>query len=699
MPSSAVSNSPSGSRRHLLLQALRAEKQRRRSEATQRFSKWQADPIGFIEQELFGFVWSKQRDICQSVVDNRYTAVKACHGPGKTAIAARIGAWWLSVWPPGQAFLVTSAPTRDQVRALLWREINKVHRAGGLPGRTNQTEWFFDPNEIVGFGRAVRDTDPTAFQGIHARRVLVILDEACGIPRIIWEAAETLITNEDSRFLAIGNPDDPSSAFADACKPGSGYNVITISAFETPNLTGEEVPEWLRPLLVSEIWVEERRRKWGETSPLWTSKVRGEFPDLATDGLIPLGALHDATTRDLPAGEPNEFGVDVARFGDDKTTVYWRRGGVVRRVGELRKRDTMEVAGLVVRLENRLKPTAIKIDDTGLGGGVTDRLNELRFEGKIAAKVVPVIVGSRPTTDIDDEKYAKLRDQLNWTMRDRFIAGNIALLPPIDGLADDPEPLEGLEDLLAEAAAVKYRLTSAGQIAVEPKADMKKRMMGRSPDDWDGLVLAFASPDTGGELILPFQAAEVSADPIRIPGHWPQVAVIHIERRTFTALWAAWDRRNDTIYLTGEYVAPLGELAVHADAVRKRGAWVPILFSPMAAGRSKDEGLRIAHRLDDLRLPVFTVQADFEAGVTDTSARLATQRLKGFTGLQNWLGELQRFRRSEDGKFMSDAVPLMQATALLVRYGTEAGVTENRAASDEAGYDVGDRTRSAVTGY
>jgi hypothetical protein len=88
------------------------------------------DPVGWIEDVCGEFVWSKQREICESVRDNKYTAVKACHGPGKSFIGARIGCWWLNVHKLGDAFLVTSAPSWPQVQAILWREIRRAHRLG-----------------------------------------------------------------------------------------------------------------------------------------------------------------------------------------------------------------------------------------------------------------------------------------------------------------------------------------------------------------------------------------------------------------------------------------------------------------------------------------------------------------------------------------------------------------------------------------
>jgi len=109
---------------------------------------------------------------------------------------------------------------------------------------------------------------------------LVIIDEAGGVPKSIFDAVDAvdaLATNIDARVVAVGNPDDPASHFATICKPGSGWHVETISALDTPACTGEEVPAELLPLLVSPEWVEERKLRWGVTSPIYQSKVLGEF--------------------------------------------------------------------------------------------------------------------------------------------------------------------------------------------------------------------------------------------------------------------------------------------------------------------------------------------------------------------------------------------------------------------------------------
>lgn len=470
--------------------------------ATSEFVQYETTPLAFVDAALGGFLWSKQREILESIVVNRRTAVKSCHDVGKSAVAARAAAWWLSCHEPGEAFVVTSAPTFRQVRNILWREINKIHRRAKLPGRTNQVEWHFD-QELVGFGVSPADADPDAFQGIHARYVLVIFDEACGIAKSLWDAADTLIANDDSRFLAIGNPDDPETQFASVCKPGSGWNVIRISAWDSPNFTSEDVPRWLKPLLISPIWVEEKRRSWGEGSPLWISKIDGEFPETSSDGLVPINKVTEAQHRKSRPESPCELGVDVARFGNNDTIITSRRGYVLRRENKLSKRDTMFIVGEVVRVADRMMPRTIKIDDIGLGGGVTDRLRELKRgdkepcpPGLVKCEIVAINVALPATGKYFDSttRFANARAELNWELRRWFVDGLVSF--------------EGeCSDYLAQGSAIKYHITSSGEVAIEKKEDMAKRLQGASPDSWDSAVLAIARPQTGGTNLLEFMRA------------------------------------------------------------------------------------------------------------------------------------------------------------------------------------------------
>lgn len=429
------------------------------------------DPVGWVKDRAGGFVWSKQVEILESVRDNKYTAVKACHGPGKSACAGMAGSWWIDVHDFGSAFLVTTAPSWPQVQAILWREIRRLHNRADLPGRiTMDCMWHMGEGrsgeELVGMGRKPADYDEQAFQGIHARYILIIIDEACGVPVALWDAVLSLATNENARVLAIGNPDDPSSYFATVCKPGSGWNVIKISALDTPNFTGEEIPEWLAQDLVHPDWVEERKRDWGEESPVYVSKVLGEFPDVSDEYLLSPAMLERAYATNLPGFGSGRYGADIARMGKDKTVVYRNRDGVIRFVDDWGKTDTMKTTGKLAQLLNhypRFIPATI--DSIGVGAGVVDRLRELGLE---------VIGFQGSTRAFRPDKFKNRRSEVYWEFRQAVEDGAYDLDP------DDTK-------LAAELTSIKYWIDSGGRVVVESKEDMRERGL-PSPDRADACV-------------------------------------------------------------------------------------------------------------------------------------------------------------------------------------------------------------------
>ena len=452
--------------------------------------KLRLGPAEFVSEKLGEILWSKQREVAQSVVNHRRTAVKSCHAAGKSFTASRLTAWWLWSHVPGTAFVVSTAPTFEQVRAVLWREIGRAHRKGNLLGRVNQTEWWIG-DELVAFGRKPADADPTAFQGIHAEYVLVILDEACGIDQELWLAAGSLAANDKSRILAIGNPDDPGSHFAQVCKPGSGWNVLQIGYQDTPNYTGEVVPASLTPLLIGPTYVEEMRHDVGEQSGPWMAKVLGEFPEDADDGVVSLSALRKCMKPDQEHAPedllPVELGWDVGA-GGDKSVVRERTGVKAGRVWYPKGADTMAQCGDVIRILEETGATSIKIDSIGIGHGAADRMEELRREGAHRARVIRVNVGEASTKP---HRFPRLRDQVWWEVG-RMLC------------QDEAWDLSEIDDAtVAQLTAPKYALDSSGRIKVEPKADTRARI-GRSPDDADALLLAFYTARGQGAAFLDY---------------------------------------------------------------------------------------------------------------------------------------------------------------------------------------------------
>jgi hypothetical protein len=451
-------------------------------QAADRHTRWAHDPAAWVSERLNGFIWSKQVQIMESVRDNRRTAVRSCHGVGKSDIAARITAWWLDTHPPGSAFVVTTAPTFPQVRAILWRYIRRLHTAGQLPGRVNQTEWLID-EELCAFGRKPSDHDESGFQGIHAEHVLVILDEACGIPPQLWIAADALTTNAGCRMLAIGNPDNPASQFLKVNRPGTGWNVIHISAFDSPNFTGEPVPDELRRVLVGPEWVEEKRREWGEDNPLYRSKVLGEFSLDAPNQVVRQSDLAtcrlDLETPYTPAELlPVELGVDVGGGGDE-TVIRERRG--VRAGREWRARtDRPEViAPMVLMAIRETGATCVKVDSIGVGFGLVGELRNAAARGEHDAQIVAVNVAEAAS---EPKRFANLRAEMWWEVG--------------RGLCErrgwDLSRMDNADTTCAQLLEPRWDVDKTGRIRVEPKEDIIDRS-GRSPDNADALLLAFLS--------------------------------------------------------------------------------------------------------------------------------------------------------------------------------------------------------------
>lgn len=339
------------------------------------WSQYMTDPAGFIEQGLGETIWSKQREILESVRDNKRTAVPACHAPEKSHLAARIVAWWAMCQPVGTSQIVTTATSFRQVRNILWSHIRKLHATHNLAGECLTVEWKMDKS-VVAFGFAPAQYNETALQGIHAPNLLVVVDEAGGISDTIGNALEALMTGGNTRLLLLGNPptDQENSWFERACNSDL-YNTIPISAYDTPNYTGEEVGNCttcpktvpthsVATHLVDQTWVNDVISELGENSSFVTARVKAEFPKGAGNRVIPSTWIEEASNNLNPAHDTRiRLGIDIAADGGDEFVIARADGYTVRIVHASSGADNanaVQVANICLRYIQEAEADALQ---------------------------------------------------------------------------------------------------------------------------------------------------------------------------------------------------------------------------------------------------------------------------------------------------------------------------------------------------
>ena len=469
------------------------------------------DPLKFAQRVLNVRPWQKQREILNAVANNRKVAVRSCNGAGKTFTAAITTLWWLISYD--NAIVITTAPSERQVKELLWREIRRLympHRET-IGGKLTRTRLDFSPTRYAyGFSTNTEDR----FQGFHSGNILVIVDEASGVDEFIYYAIDGILTTQNAKLLMIGNPHGLAGTFYDAFhKNRKQFHTVHISAFDTPafteagitpeNIADMEYPDPVDdpdvipaentvipadagtqgninptpathkiPLgLSTPLWALSTFNEFGPQSSVYQTRVLGQFPEEANDTLIPLRDVEAAVKRPhvvQPDDKPI-MGVDIARFGDDKTVIIVREGMRVTHIEELRKSDLVNTTGRVLTVAKDFNVKNIIVDEVGIGAGVLDTL-------KVDKKYTTTGLNGGARAD-NAEKYANLRAQVFDGLRQRFADGDISI-------PNDPE-------LISQLAALTYRYNARGQLLLESK-DVIKSHGRQSPDKADALAYAFA---------------------------------------------------------------------------------------------------------------------------------------------------------------------------------------------------------------
>jgi len=317
------------------------------------------------------------------------------------------------------------------------------------------------PTEAFISARTSSRERPEALAGIHAENVLLVGDEASGIDEAVYESAAGSMSGEHATTILLGNP-----------TRGSGF------FFRTHNELRDKW--WTRRVSctdsrrVSRDFIEDMAHRYGETSNAYRVRVLGEFPTADDDTLIARELVEGAMRRDVEpsATVPWVWGLDVARFGSDRTVLVKRKGNVVGEIKAWRGLDLMQTCGQVVAMfeeAGREKPEEILVDSIGIGAGVVDRLQELRL---------PVRGINVAEASAMNQSAARLRDDL-WLQVKAWLEKRDCKLPKHD-------------DLLTDLVSPTFTYTSNGKIKVEGKDDMRRRGVA-SPDYADALALTFAS--------------------------------------------------------------------------------------------------------------------------------------------------------------------------------------------------------------
>lgn len=431
--------------------------------------RYAPDPVLFVQEVLGVDPDEWQIGFLRAIAaGHRKISVRSGHGVGKSTASAWAMLWYFMTRSPVK--VVVTAPTSAQLFDAMFAELKRWVLM--LPGplqdlltvKQDRVVFNVAPDEMFISARTSRAEQPEALQGIHSEYVMLVADEASGVPEQVFEAAAGSMSGHNAVTLLLGNPTRSSGFFYDTHnRLSSEWKTFRVSCVDSPRVSGE--------------YVEEMKSRYGEESNAFRIRVLGEFPRSDDDTIIPMELLEQAKQRDVSPSKtvPMVWGLDVARFGSDSSSLCKRRGNTVVEPPRVwRNLDLMQLTGAVVaeyEAQNVAdKPVSILVDSIGLGAGVVDRLNELGLPA------VGVNVAESPSFS-PNQTYANLKAELWYKAKAWFERRDCRI--PDDGR------------LIAELATVRYAFTSSGKTRVESKEDIKKRGL-KSPDCADSFVLTFA---------------------------------------------------------------------------------------------------------------------------------------------------------------------------------------------------------------
>ena len=440
--------------------------------------RWSEHPADFVREvfEVEPDAW--QLDVLEAFPNRQRLAMKACKGPGKTAVLA-----WL-IWN----FLVTrphpkvaaTAVTKDNLDDNLWTELAKWQKRSKLLeaafqwtktrifNREHPETWWASARTWSRSASPEQQADTLA--GLHADYLLFILDESGGIPDAVMAAAEGGLANvvdptrQEAHIVQAGNPTHLEGPLYRACTSEARlWHVTEITSDpDSPKRTPR----------VSVQWAREQIEKYGRDNPWVLVNVFGQFPPSSINTLLGPDDVRAAMSRVI-GRDQYEFaarvlGIDVARQGDDASVIFPRQGRMAFPPLVFRNITGDQGAGHVSRKWIEWDANAAFID--GSGGWATSWVDHLRMLGR---PVMPVEFAGKPNDGRFYNKRAEILFEAAQWVKDGGCLPNV------------PE-------LLTEMTAVTY--TFRGDRFLCEDKDQVKQRIGRSTDYFDAFALTFAQP-------------------------------------------------------------------------------------------------------------------------------------------------------------------------------------------------------------
>jgi hypothetical protein len=425
------------------------------------------DPVLFVREVLGAEPLPYQAEFLEAISSGeRRISIRSGHGTGKSTSASWAMLWYLLMRFPNK--VVVTAPTSGQLFDALFAELKRW--IGELPKpvqdlltvKSDRVELAAAPSEMFISARTSRAETPEALAGVHSDNVLLVVDEASGVPEKVFEAAAGSMSGHNATTILLSNPTRSTGTFYESQTRMSGtWWTRRWSCVDSP--------------LVSDEFVDEMRERYGEESNAFRIRVLGEFPLADDDTIIPFHLVDAAMNRDIEIDKDRRpvWAVDPARFGSDRTAFCKRVGSVITEIKSWRGLDLMQTVGRVMAeyeaLNPSSRPSEILVDSIGVGSGVVDRLREL------GAPVRGVNVAESPSMG---ETYNNLRTEL-WFKTKAWLEDRSCKIPQDD-------------ELLADLTGIRYSFTSSGKMAAESKDQMRRRGL-RSPDLADAVCLTMAS--------------------------------------------------------------------------------------------------------------------------------------------------------------------------------------------------------------